>query len=80
MEKISAGYNYVSGDWPYSMIRPDGAVLGATGGRSLSELNTVLLAIYFVPTRIMCTLIPKNSALKTNPIPNSRNLGLRSLA
>ena len=32
MEKMEAGFNYVSGDWRYSMIMPDGEVFGMTKG------------------------------------------------
>ena len=32
MEKMPAGFNYVSGDWRYSMIMPDGSVFGVTKG------------------------------------------------
>jgi hypothetical protein len=32
MEKMAAGFNYVSGDWRYSMIMPDGGVFGVTNG------------------------------------------------
>lgn len=32
MEKMPKGFNYVSGDWRYSAIMPDGSVLGVTKG------------------------------------------------
>lgn len=32
MEKMEAGFNYVSGDWRYSMIMPDGEIFGVTKG------------------------------------------------
>ena len=33
MEKMSKGFNYVSGDWRYSMIMPDGQIFGVTKGK-----------------------------------------------
>lgn len=30
MEKMAPGFNYVSGDWRFSMIRPDGTLVGRT--------------------------------------------------
>jgi len=32
MEKMPEGFNYVSGDWRYSAVMPDGSVLGVTNG------------------------------------------------
>ena len=32
MEKMPAGFNYVSGDWRYTMIMPDGSLFGTTNG------------------------------------------------
>ncbi len=32
MEKMPEGFNYVSGDWRYTMIMPDGSVFGETNG------------------------------------------------
>ena len=32
MEKMAAGFNYVSGDWRYSVIGPEGELWGATNG------------------------------------------------
>lgn len=32
MEKMSEGFNYVSGDWRYTMIMPDGSIFGETKG------------------------------------------------
>lgn len=32
MEKMPAGFNYVSGDWRYTMIMPDGSIFGITNG------------------------------------------------
>ncbi len=32
MEKMPADFNYVSGDWRYTMIMPDGSIFGTTNG------------------------------------------------
>ena len=32
MEKMRAGFNYVSGDWRYTMVMPDGSLFGTTKG------------------------------------------------
>jgi len=32
MEKMAPGFSYVSGDWRYSMIMPDGSLFGVTNG------------------------------------------------
>jgi len=32
MEKMPAGFNYVSGDWRYTMVMPDGSMFGTTNG------------------------------------------------
>ena len=32
MRKMDKGFNYVSGDWQYAMIMPDGEIFGVTKG------------------------------------------------
>jgi len=32
MEKMPSGFSYVTGDWRYSMIMPDGSLFGETRG------------------------------------------------
>ena len=58
MEKMPAGFNYVSGDWRYSMIMPDGSVFGVTKGVNAERVEYCIgchLAaekhdhLYFVP-------------------------------
>lgn len=34
MEKMAQGFNYVSGDWRYTMIMPDGSIFGQTKGEN----------------------------------------------
>ncbi len=39
MEKLAAGANADTHDWRYSMIMPNGAVLGATGGKGSDNVK-----------------------------------------
>ena len=39
MEKMAQGFNYVTGDWRYAMIMPDGSLLGATLGRNAEAVE-----------------------------------------
>lgn len=39
MEKMAAGFNYVSGDWRYTMIMPDGSVYGMTKGEGAKRVE-----------------------------------------
>ncbi|MBZ0216026.1 MAG: cytochrome P460 family protein, partial [Fimbriimonadaceae bacterium] len=32
MEKMPAGFNFISGDWRYTMVMPDGSIFGTTNG------------------------------------------------
>ena len=38
MEKMAQGFNYVSGDWRYSQIMPDGVVFGETRGEAADRV------------------------------------------
>ena len=58
MEKMPVGFNYVSGDWRYSMIMPDGVLFGETLGEDSERVEYCIgchLAVenqdhlYFVP-------------------------------
>lgn len=58
MEKMHDGFNYASGDWRYTLVQPDGAVLGQTGGEGSERVKYCMschLAVehqdhlYFVP-------------------------------
>lgn len=60
MEKMEAGFNYVSGDWRYSMIMPDGEIFGVTNGFNSERVKYCIgchLAqeaqdhLFFLPTR-----------------------------
>ena len=39
MEKMEGGFNYVSGDWRYTMIMPDGSVFGTTKGEGARRVE-----------------------------------------
>jgi hypothetical protein len=39
MEKMAEGFNYVSGDWRYTMILPDGSRFGATKGDNAGRVE-----------------------------------------
>ena len=61
MEKMSANFSYVSGDWRYTMIMPDGSVFGTTKGENSDRVDFCIgchLAVenqdhlYFVPKSI----------------------------
>lgn len=39
MEKMPEGFSYVSGDWRYTMIMPDGSVFGATLGANANRVE-----------------------------------------
>ncbi len=58
MEKMPKGFNYVSGDWKYSLIQPNGTLFGETNGRGSERVQYCIschLAVenqdhlYFVP-------------------------------
>ncbi len=39
MEKMPQGFNYVSGDWKYSVIKPDGRLFGETNGKGSGRVE-----------------------------------------
>lgn len=39
MEKMPTGFNYVSGDWRYTMIMPDGSLFGTTNGAGSKKVK-----------------------------------------
>lgn len=39
MEKMEKGFSYVSGDWRYSMVMPDGSYFGETGGENAKRVE-----------------------------------------
>jgi len=58
MEKMPQGFNYVSGDWKYTLVRPDGTLFGETNGPGAKRVEyciTCHLArerydhLYFLP-------------------------------
>lgn len=59
MEKMPQGFNYVSGDWKYTLVKPDGTLFGETNGpgaRRVEYCITCHLArerydhLYFIPS------------------------------
>ncbi len=58
MEKMPAGFNPASGDWRYSLIQPDGTLLGRTNGEGAERVAYCVAChlaaerhdhLYFVP-------------------------------
>jgi len=39
MEKMAAGFNAESQDWRYTLIMPNGQVLGTTGGKDSAKMG-----------------------------------------
>ncbi len=39
MEKMAPGFKYVTGDWRYTMIMPDGSIYGQTNGASAERVE-----------------------------------------
>ena len=39
MEKMNAGFRKASGDWKYSMVMPNGSILGVTNGKNSKAMN-----------------------------------------
>ena len=39
MEKMPAGFNPKSGDWRYTMIMPDGSLMGVNGGAGSARME-----------------------------------------
>ena len=61
MEKMNSGFKYVTGDWRYTMITPDGVVFGVTGGENEERVEYCIgchLAreafdhLYFIPENL----------------------------
>tara|TARA_Y100000588_G_scaffold26608_1_gene26161 strand:- start:879 stop:1232 length:354 start_codon:yes stop_codon:yes gene_type:complete len=60
MEKMAKGFSYVSDDWRYAMIMPDGSLFGETNGENAGRVEFCIgchLAqekqdhLYFVPKK-----------------------------
>jgi hypothetical protein len=58
MEKMPSGFNYVSGDWKYTLIQPDGSVFGETRGANAERIEYCIAChlaasqkdhLYFIP-------------------------------
>lgn len=60
MEKMPTGFNYVSGNWRYTMIMPDGSIFGTTNGDGSDKVKFCISChlaaekhdhLHFVPKR-----------------------------
>jgi len=58
MEKMPEGFNYVSGDWKYTLVQPDGTIFGETKGHGAERVRYCITChlsvedqdhLYFVP-------------------------------
>lgn len=58
MRKMEAGFNWVTGDWQYIQIQPDGEVLGMTKGKNAERVEYCIAChlareqydhLYFIP-------------------------------
>ena len=67
MKKMPAGFNYVSGDWRYTMIRPDGRVLGVTGGKNSDRVDYCATCHLFRAQQDHLYFIPKKFRVESSP-------------
>ncbi len=67
MEKMPAGFNYVSADWRYTMIRPDGRILGTTGGKNSDRVEYCAACHQFRAQQDQLYFIPKKFRAKNLP-------------
>jgi hypothetical protein len=58
MEKMPQGFNYVSGDWKFTLVRPDGTLFGETNGPGAKRVEYCISChlarerydhLYFIP-------------------------------
>lgn len=58
MEKMPQGFSYVSGDWKFTLVKPDGTIFGATNGAGSARVEYCITChlsrerydhLYFVP-------------------------------
>ena len=61
MEKMPAGFNYVSGDWKFTQIQPEGTFFGETNGLHAERVEYCIAChlavehhdhLYFVPKAV----------------------------
>lgn len=73
MEKMAKGFSYVSGDWRYSMIMPDGSFFGETNGANKGRVEFCISChlaqekhdhLFFVPQKIPETLTVPGAFLR----------------
>lgn len=65
MEKMPEGFSYVSGDWKYSLIQPDGTLFGETNGVGSQRVQYCISCHLAVETRDHLYFIPPQYRAKT---------------
>ncbi len=64
MEKMPEGFNYVSGDWRYTMIMPDSSIFGETNGENSEAVKFCISChlaaeqydhLHFMPNEVRAT-------------------------
>ena len=60
MEKMPKGFNFVTGDWRYIVVQPDGAVLGETNGPGAKRVEYCIACHLAVEHQDHLYFIPKN--------------------
>jgi hypothetical protein len=64
MEKMAKGFSYVTGDWKYSMIQPDGTFLGETNGIGSERVQYCISCHLAVETQDHLYFVPPNFRTK----------------
>lgn len=59
MEKMQSGFNYVSGDWRYTMVMPDGSLFGTTNGEGAERVKFCIACHLAVERQDHLFFIPK---------------------
>lgn len=70
MEKMPSGFRHASGDWRYTLVQPDGTVLGRTNGRGSGRVEYCIAChlsaehedhVFFVPPEFRREQVPPPS-------------------
>jgi hypothetical protein len=65
MEKMPEGFNYVSGDWKYSQIQPDGTIFGETNGIGSQKVQYCISCHLAVEDQDHLYFVPEQYRVKT---------------
>ncbi len=65
MEKMPKGFSYVSGDWKYSLIQPDGTIFGETNGIDSERVQYCISCHLAVEAQDHLYFVPPNFRTKT---------------